>query len=113
MYKTVNDDETSMSINIYEGEKRYVKYNHLLKQSNIDGLTPRPKGKTKVVIEFDIDVNGILNVQAKEESPDGNGKIINLSIKNDEVSLSNYEIKELEKKIIEVLYRISFIFKNY
>ena len=81
LYKTVNDDETSMSINIYEEEKRYVKYNHLLKQSNIDGLTPRPKGKTKVVIEFDIDVNGILNVQAKEESPDGNGKIINLSIK--------------------------------
>ena len=41
-----------MSINIYEGEKRYVKYNHLLKQSNIDGLTPRPKGKTKVVNYF-------------------------------------------------------------
>ena len=54
-YSTVVDNQESMSINIYEGEKKYVKYNHLLKKSTINGLTKRPKGKTNVVIKFDID----------------------------------------------------------
>ena len=102
-YSTVVDNQESMSINIYEGEKKYVKYNHLLKKSTINGLTKRPKGKTKVVIKFDIDVNGILNVEAKEESTDGNGQVLNLMIKNDEISLTNQEMEELKKKMETLL----------
>ena len=102
-YSTVVDNQESMSINIYEGEKKYVKYNHLLKKSTINGLTKRPKGKTKVVIKFDIDVNGILNVEAKEESTDGNGQVLNLMIKNDEISLTNKEMEELKKKMQTLL----------
>ena len=102
-YSTVVDNQDSMSINIYEGEKKYVKYNHLLKKSTINGLTKRPKGKTKVVIKFDIDVNGILNVEAKEESTDGNGQVLNLMIKNDEISLTNEEMEELKKKMETLL----------
>ena len=102
-YSTVVDNQDSMSINIYEGEKKYVKYNHLLKKSTINGLTKRPKGKTKVVIKFDIDVNGILNVEAKEESIDGNGQVLNLMIKNDEISLTNKEMEELKKKMETLL----------
>ena len=102
-YSTVVDNQESMSINIYEGEKKYVKYNHLLKKSTINGLTKRPKGKTKVVIKFDIDVNGILNVEAKEESIDGNGQVLNLMIKNDEISLTNKEMEELKKKMQTLL----------
>ena len=102
-YSTVVDNQDSMSINIYEGEKKYVKYNHLLMKSTINGLTKRPKGKTKVVIKFDIDVNGILNVEAKEESTDGNGQVLNLMIKNDEISLTNEEMEELKKKMETLL----------
>ena len=105
-YSTVVDNQESMSINIYEGEKKYVKYNHLLKKSTINGLTKRPKGKTKVVIKFDIDVNGILNVEAKEESTDGNGQVLNLMIKNDEISLTNEEMEELKKKMETLLDKI-------
>ena len=105
-YSTVVDNQDSMSINIYEGEKKYVKYNHLLKKSTINGLTKRPKGKTKVVIKFDIDVNGILNVEAKEESTDGNGQVLNLMIKNDEISLTNEEMEELKKKMQTLLDKI-------
>ena len=105
-YSTVVDNQESMSINIYEGEKKYVKYNHLLKKSTINGLTKRPKGKTKVVIKFDIDVNGILNVEAKEESTDGNGQVLNLMIKNDEISLTNKEMEELKKKMQTLLDKI-------
>ena len=102
-YSTVVDNQESMSINIYEGEKKYVKYNHLLKKSTINGLTKRPKGKTNVVIKFDIDINGILNVEAKEESTDGNGQVLNLMIKNDEISLTNKEMEELKKKMETLL----------
>ena len=105
-YSTVVDNQDSMSINIYEGEKKYVKYNHLLKKSTINGLTKRPKGKTNVVIKFDIDVNGILNVEAKEESTDGNGQVLNLMIKNDEISLTNKEMEELKKKMQTLLDKI-------
>ena len=102
-YSTVYENQDSMSINIYEGEKKFVKYNHLLKKSNITGLTKRPKGQTNVVMKFDIDVNGILNVEAKEESADGKGKIVNLIIKNDEVSLSENEMEKLREKMINLL----------
>ena len=58
-YSTVYENQDTMSINIYEGEKKFVKYNHLLKKSNITGLTKRPKGQTNVVMKFDFDINGI------------------------------------------------------
>ena len=102
-YSTAHENQDSMSINIYEGEKKFVKYNHLLKKSNITGLTRRPKGQTKVVMKFDIDVNGILNVEAKEESADGKGQIVNLIIKNDEVSLSEKDMEKLQEKMKSLL----------
>lgn len=66
-YYSASNNQTSMSMNIYEGEKKFVKYNHLLKKSDISGLTKRPQGKTKVIVKFDIDVNGILTVHSKED----------------------------------------------
>ena len=102
-YCSATNNQTSMSMNIYEGEKKYVKYNHLLKKSNISGLTKRPKGKTKVIVRFDIDVNGILTVHAKEESEDNNGQTLDLIIKNDELSLSPEKIKELQRKNQELI----------
>ena len=98
-YYSTEDNQTGMSMNIYEGEKKYVKYNHLLKKSNISGLTERPKGKTKVLVKFDIDVNGILTVNAKEESEDNKGQTLNLVIKNDELSLDPEKIKNYKLKI--------------
>ena len=102
-YTTFKDNQTTMSINIYEGEKKYIKYNHLLKKSTIDNLTKRPKQKTFVKVIFDIDANGILNVKAEEQSDDGKGQVVNLVIKNDEVSLSNDEMEKLKKKMKPLL----------
>ena len=97
-YHTVYDNQISTSIDVYEGEKKYVKYNHLLKKSNISGLKERPKGKTKILVTFDIDINGILNVKAKEESEDNKGKTLELTIKNDEISLTKEQIENLKIK---------------
>ena len=58
-FNAVNNQKV-MSLNIYEGEKKYVKYNHLIKEIKISGLTPREIGKTVVWVTFEIDINGIL-----------------------------------------------------
>lgn len=68
-----------MIIDIYEGENNiaaflfhfaniftFIKYNHLLKKSIINGLRKRQKGQTSVIVSFEIDINGILTVTAKE-----------------------------------------------
>ena len=102
-YATTSDNQKSVSIDIFEGEKKYIKYNHLLKKSNIDNLTPRPKGQTKVEMKFDIDVNGILNVEARELSNNNKGQVVNLVIKNDEVNLTKNEMEELRKKMVDLV----------
>ena len=102
-YATTSDNQKSMPIDIFEGEKKYIKYNHLLKKSNIDNLTLRPKGQTKVEMKFDIDVNGILNVEARELSNDNKGQVVNLVIKNDEVNLTKNEMEELRKKMVDLV----------
>ena len=100
-YVTTEDNQTKVGIEIYEGERKYVKYNHLLKKTIITGLSPKPKGETKISVEFNIDVNGILYVKAIEES-EKNGKKIELTIKNDDISFSNEEMEEMKKKMGEM-----------
>ena len=102
-YSTFLDNQTSMSINIYEGGKKFIKYNRLLKKSTINNLTKRPKGKTLVKIILDIDVNGILTVKAEEKTNDGTGQVVNLVIKNDEVSLTNEEMENIKNKMKPLL----------
>ena len=103
IFYSTKDNQTNMSINIYEGEKKYVKYNNLIKKYIIKGLTKRPKGKTKVIVRFEIDINGILNVKAKEESANNNGKELELIIKNDGVTLFEEDIEEIKKKNYKTL----------
>ena len=105
-YITTYDNQSGMDINIYEGEKKYVKYNHLLKKSEITGLTPRPKGKTSILITFDIDINGILLVKAKEKSEDNKGQTLELTIKNDEISLTKDQIEKIKEKNQELIEKM-------
>ena len=97
-YVTTEDNQTDVEIKIYEGERKYVKYNHLLKKSTISGLSKKPKGKTKISVEFKIDVNGILYVKAIEES-EKNGKKLELTIKNDDISFTNEEMEKMKEKM--------------
>ena len=100
-YTTVEDNQTTVQLEIYEGERKYVKYNHLLTKTTITGLSPKPKGKTKISVEFKIDVNGILYVKAIEES-EKNGKKIELTIKNDDITFTNEEMEKMKKKMEEM-----------
>ena len=124
-YYTAIDNQKKMTINIYEGEKRFVNKNHLLRKYNIEELKKRKKGETKVTVTFDIDINGILTVKGKEESEKNDGQSFELVIKNDDINLTEKEIKKLEnenKKLFEQMNKeekyknknnIKFILKKY
>ena len=99
IYCTVFDYQKSALIKIYEGEKKYVKYNHILGELLIPNLTPKPKGQVKIKVKFFIDVNGILNVTASELD-DKNNEIRPLETKIDyqSIGLNKEKIAEIKEK---------------
>ena len=106
-YVTVFDNQTEVNLKIYEGEKKYVKQNHLIKETTIKGLSPKPKGETQISVEFKIDKNGILFVEAVETSEE-RGKTFNLTIKNDEVSFTEEEMKKLKERMEDMIKKVKY-----
>ena len=94
-YKTVEDNQTSAKICIYEGEYQYIKYNHILGEFIMTNLPKRKKGELKINIELNVDTNGILYVRATETI---NGESKEITIKNDTVGLTEEELEEIKKK---------------
>ena len=94
-YQTSYDYQTEVKIEIYEGEKKYTKYNHVLGSVEMSGVPPKKKGEVKIDVNFFIDVNGILTVSAVEKA---NGQSIETKIINDTVGLTDRDIEELRKK---------------
>ena len=98
-YTTVEDYQKTMDIDIYEGERKYIKDNHLLRKLEIE-LPPGPKGEVDIKVSINIDINGILNITAVDESGKIKGK---MKIRNDKELISEEEYNELinkNKKII-------------
>ena len=102
-YVTVEDDQTSVPIVIYEGQKKYVKYNHELKKIELTGLTKKPKGEVHIKVKFFIDTNGILTVTGTEEEKDKDNSI-EVKIKDDRIKFNDEEIERLKKEN-ESLYK--------
>ena len=98
VYTTTYDNQTTASITIYEGEKKYVKYNHILGKLDLSGLPERPKGKVKINVKFFIDINGILTVTGTEGDGKENKNFIEAKIKNDMVNLTEEQIEKLREK---------------
>lgn len=63
-YITAEDNQDIVNIRICQGEKPLVKDNELLGEFTLSGFEKRPKGQTKIVVKFDIDTSGLINVQA-------------------------------------------------
>ena len=95
-YATSYNNQSSISINIYEGENMFIKYNHLLKKATLEGLTKKPAGQVKIEVKFDIDVNGMLTVTGKEKGKEKNLKEIKINYNG--TVLTDEEIKKKKKR---------------
>jgi molecular chaperone DnaK len=65
-FSTAADNQTAVTIRVFQGERQMAVDNRLLGEFNLDGIPPAPRGLPQIEVTFDIDVNGILNVSAKD-----------------------------------------------
>ena len=76
-FSTAADNQTSVEINVLQGEREFVKDNKSLGRFRLDGIPPAPRGVPQVEVKFDIDANGILSVSASDK---GTGKTTDIKI---------------------------------
>ena len=74
-FTTCEDNQTSVRISIYEGEDEKVKNNRILGEFALTGITPLPKEEAQIMVSFDLDFNGILEVNAWETASGKRKKI--------------------------------------
>jgi len=66
VFSTADDNQTAVTIKVYQGEREIAAHNRLLGQFNLEGIPPAPRGVPQVEVSFDLDANGILNVSARD-----------------------------------------------
>jgi molecular chaperone DnaK len=93
-FTTAADNQPSVQIVVFQGERAMARDNRKLGEFNLDGIPPAPRGTPQVEVTFDIDANGILNVSAKDK---GTGKAHNIRIEA-KSGLSDDEIKRMKKE---------------
>src|ERR1700681_3707652 len=67
-FSTAEDNQTAVTIRVYQGEREMAADNKLLGQFDLVGIPPAPRGIPQIEVSFDIDANGIVNVSAKDKA---------------------------------------------
>ena len=94
IFSTAADNQTSVEVNVLQGEREMAQYNKSLGRFHLDGIAPARRGIPQIEVSFDIDANGIVNVSAKDL---GTGKEQHITI----TSSTNMSKEDIDKAVRE------------
>ena len=92
IFSTAADNQTSVEVNVLQGEREMAAANKSLGRFHLDGIAPARRGVPQIEVTFDIDANGIVNVSAKDL---GTGTEQHITI----TSSSNMSKEDIEKAV--------------
>ena len=93
VFSTAADNQSAVTIKVFQGEREMAAYNKLLGEFNLDGIAPAPRGIPQIEVSFDIDANGVVKVSAKDKATN---KEQHITIKSSG-GLSEDEIEKMVK----------------
>ena len=101
VYSTAADNQTSVTINVLQGERELAAYNKSLGRFELSNIPPAPRGVPQIEVTFDIDANGIVNVSAKDLGTGTEQKITITASSNLSEEEIDKAVKEAEKYAAE------------
>ncbi|MDP9173490.1 MAG: molecular chaperone DnaK [Planctomycetota bacterium] len=93
VFSTAADNQNAVTINVLQGEREFAADNRRLGTFNLEGIAPAPRGMPQIEVTFNIDVNGILSVAAKDKAT---GKENKITVQN-AGGLSKDEIEKMKR----------------
>ena len=91
-FSTASDNQPGCTVCVYEGERKFTRDCNILGKFDLHGIPPMPRGTPQIEITYEVDTNGILNVQACEKS---SGKSEKITIKNESNKLTKEQIEKM------------------